>query len=220
MYILYGGKFTRALLTEQVLLESDVPYDLRAVDIVNNEHKTDRYLAINPAGWVPALVTPTGETLYETPAINLYIVDHHAIRHLAPSVLEPDRGQFLSGLFYLHGELEPTLKRYFYPHRFVARDADTSKIKEMAREAAYERLSVIDERLSKAGPYHLGERFSLVDLVMAFWTTQIDFNDTLRNVKRCQDLVVTRPKIQHKFEEGKAWRDEYIALQARGEGVR
>ena len=73
MYILYGGRFTRALMVEMVMAEGGIPYELRNVDIVAHEHRRPEYLAVNPAGWVPALLTPEGETLYETPAINLYL---------------------------------------------------------------------------------------------------------------------------------------------------
>ena len=38
MYVLYGGKFTRALMTEMVLLEGDIPYELRTVDTIKHEH--------------------------------------------------------------------------------------------------------------------------------------------------------------------------------------
>ena len=46
MYILYGGRYTRALMTEMVLLEGEIPYELRAVDIVKHEHLQPEFLAI------------------------------------------------------------------------------------------------------------------------------------------------------------------------------
>ena len=89
MYVLYGGRFTRALIVEMVMAEGGIPYELRSVDIVAHEHREPAYLAVNPAGWVPALVTPAGETLYETPAINLYLAEHHRLTHLAPESPTP-----------------------------------------------------------------------------------------------------------------------------------
>ena len=113
---------------------------------------------------MPALVTPEGETLYETPAISLYLAERHGLTHLAPAVGDPDRGLFLSGFFSLAGDLEPILKRNFYPHRYVMRDEDTAAMKERARQESLERLQVMEGRLQGKGPYHLGSRFSLVDL--------------------------------------------------------
>jgi len=223
MYVLYGGRYTRALMVEQLLLEGDIAYELRSVDIIKHEHRSRAFLAINPAGWVPALITPEGETLYETPAINLYLADHHGLVHLAPRVEEPQRGLFLSGLFYVHDELEPVMKRYFYPHRFVMREEDTPMVKHRALEAALERFAVIEQRLSAAGPYHLGERFSLVDLAMTYWAALIEnlgVLDPYPAVKHCLALVTARPKIRAKYDEQAAWSKEYAGMQERGEGVK
>ena len=55
MYILYGGRFTRVLIVEMVMAEGAIPYELRNIDIVAHQHRKPEYLAVNPAGWVPAL---------------------------------------------------------------------------------------------------------------------------------------------------------------------
>ena len=68
MYILYGGRFTRTLIVEMVMAEGDIAYELREIDIFKQQHRSPEFLAINPAGWVPAMITPEGETLHETPA--------------------------------------------------------------------------------------------------------------------------------------------------------
>ena len=223
MYILYGGGFTRALIVEMVMAEGSIPYELRNVDIVAHEHRKPEYLAINPFGWVPALVTPEGRTLYETPAINLYLAEHHGLTHLAPAVDDPDRGLFLSGLFSVTGDLEPILKRSFYPHRFVMRDEDTAAMEERAVGEALERLQVMEGRLRDKGPYHLGERFSLVDLTLCHWTAPFEEQGLLSDcpaLRRCLELVSARPRLRLLFERQKAWNLEYAGMRARGEGVR
>lgn len=223
MYILYGGGFTRAIIVEMVMAEGSIPYELRNVDIVAHEHREPEYLAINPFGWVPALVTPEGRTLYETPAINLYLAEHHGLTHLAPAVDDPDRGLFLSGLFSVTGDLEPILKRSFYPHRYVMRDEDTAAMEERAVEEALERLRVMEGRLRDKGPYHLGERFSLVDLTLCHWTAPFEERGLLADcpaLRRCLELVTARPGLGPLFERQKAWNIEYAGMRARGEGVR
>ena len=50
MYILYGGDFTRAPLVQWVLEEGKIDYELRKIDILNGEHRSAEFLAINPAG--------------------------------------------------------------------------------------------------------------------------------------------------------------------------
>ena len=223
MYILYGGSFTRAVINEMVMAEGGIDYELRPVDILKDEHRSPEFLAINPAGWVPALITPEGETLYETPAISLYLAERHGLEHLAPRIDEIERGAFLSGLFFLANDLEPAMKRYNYPHRFVFRDTDIAAMKQRALETVLDRLGVIDRRLGDAGPFHLGDRFSLVDLTMSYWTAYLDepgVLDPLPAVRRCADLVRARPKLRPMFEVIEAEHREYGKLQARDEGVR
>ena len=223
MYILYGGRFTRTLIVEMVMAEGDIAYELREVDIFKQQHRSPEFLAINPAGWVPAMITPEGETLHETPAINLYLADHHGLIHLASRVDELERGVFLSGLFYLTDELEPVMKRYFYPHRYALRAEDTPAMKQQSLNIALDRLSVIDERLRDGGPYHLGERFSLVDLTMTYWAAFIasaDVREPYPAVRQCMKLVMDRPKLRARFDELKLWKYEYAQMQARGEDVK
>jgi glutathione S-transferase len=222
VYVLYGGPFTRGLLVEMVLAEGDIAYERRAVDTLKGEHRSPEYLAVNPAGWLPALITPEGETLFETPAIDLYLTERHGLTQLAPRTEEPERGRFLSGLFYLSDELEPWIKRYYYPRRFALRAEDAPAMQEHALQGVLDRLAVIERQLRDHGPYHLGERFSLVDLTLTFWTVLLDQADrfaTYAAIRRCTTLVTDRPRLRGKFDELAAMREEYVRLQARGAGV-
>ena len=92
MYIVYGGRFTRTISVQMVLEEGDLRYELRELDILRGEHRSPEFLSINPAGYVPALITPEGQTLHETAAIVLYLADRHGLRDLAPGIDEAERG--------------------------------------------------------------------------------------------------------------------------------
>lgn len=202
MYTLYGGGFTRAHMTEMVFRELDVPYEVVEIDTLKNKHRTPEFLQINPAGWVPALKTPDGAILYETAAINLYLADRYGTGNLAPAIDDPDRGAFLSALFYLTDELEPALKRYFYPHRYSVRDGDTDMVRELAGDAVRTCLSVVDQRLQSRGPFHLGNRYSLADLTLAYWVTSMTERNIvaeLSAVQECVDCVAARAAIQSLF---------------------
>jgi glutathione S-transferase len=221
-YVLYGGEFTRTLITQMVMAEGGIDYELRQVDIIRHEHKSSEFLSINPAGLVPALVTPEGDVLYETPAINLYLADRHQLHQVAPAISDPDRGKFLSALFYLTSELEPAMKRYFYPHRYAPLKADSEKIKHKAFEDAMARFSVIDRRLSAEGPFHLGDRFSLADLTLAYWVGNVEteavFN-TFPAIGTCVHHAISRPAIRSMGGEVGTLRDRYRTLQSRGGGI-
>ena len=110
-YVLYGGPLTRAAVVEMMMLEAGLPFELRKLNIPRGDHLTPEYKALNPAGLIPTLLTPDGDALYETPAIILHLAEQHGIRELAPGLAEPERGAFLSALFFIAGELHPHLKR-------------------------------------------------------------------------------------------------------------
>lgn len=219
MYILYGGKFTRAMMVQMVMAEGGIDYELREIDILSQQEQSPEFLAINPAGFVPAMAIPDGEVLFETHAINLFLVDHHRLSQLAPMVDEPERGAFLSGLFFICDDFEPILKRYFYPQRFVLREADTPEMRRQSLALALDRLKIIDQRMQQNGPYYLGERYSLVDLAASYWAQDLDYDgnlDSMPALRRCLSLVRRRPAIAELFELRESLNDEFAQLEAEG----
>ena len=222
-YLLYGGRFTRAIIVEMVMAEGGLEYDLEPVDIMQGEQRLARFLAMNAAGHVPILVCPDGEILSETPAINLYLADHHGLNHLAPAIDDPLRGRFLSYLSYLSGDFEPAIKQYYYPHLYVLRGEDEIEYQAKSLAYALQRLQIIEQRLQNDGPYHLGERFSLLDIILGFWTVNLDFGQNLQAcpaVKRCLELVENRPLLQSLFADLRDWGAEYQQLVETGGGAR
>ena len=171
MYILYGGSFTRALAPQMVLEEAGLPYELRVVDMAAREHRSEEFLKLNPAGYVPALVTPEGDVLHEAAAIMLYLADRHGLDDMAPSPTDPQRGVFLSKLFYFTNDIQPSCKRFYFAHRYALRDEDIAAVRAQSREMVCERWQVLDDWLATNGPYHLGERFTMADLHLAMWAT-------------------------------------------------
>lgn len=214
MYRLYGGKPTRSLMVEMVMAEGGLDFEPHFVDISRGEEKSADFLAINPAGWVPALVTPEGEVLYETPAINQYLAERHGLTQLVPPPGDSLRARFLCALAYLTGELEPALKRYWYPETFGSGADDAAVIATTAQRHVFERLAIIDARLQAAGPYHLGERYSLADLTLAYWVTsveELEVEDRFEALARCCEAVTARPCLAPLFTRLRDWNREFRA---------
>lgn len=198
-YVLYGGGVTQATAVEALLEELALPYDLRAVDIVTRQNRSAAFLDVNPAGFVPALVTPEGETLHETAAILLYLCDRHADAGLAPAISDPLRGRFLSRLHYIGYELQAPAKRVFYPHRFSTDRADIPRIVQAARKMGLERWRIYDGWLAAEGPFCLGARFSAADILMAVWAAYgfkhlTEITDACPAVAQCYLRVLERPR--------------------------
>lgn len=218
MYVLYGGDFTRSTLVQWLLEEGGIAYEFRKIDILKGEHRAADFLAINPAGLVPALLTPEGDALYEVAALMLYLADRHQLTELAPPVSDPDRGLFLSALFHVAGDIQPEMKRFHFPHRFALRSEDNLKVQELAKSIVFGRLGVIDARLDKRGPYLLGPRFSLADFYLAFWIAYLDRNRACAQfprIGRLYDLVRSRPGALLYIADTERAADEYAELMKR-----
>ncbi len=171
MYVVYGGRYTRTGLVLMVLEEAQARYELREVDVVAVEHLSPDYLSLNPAGYVPCLLTPEGVALHETPAIMLYLAERHALDRLVPAPGDAMRGAFLSGFFFLADDIQPEIKRFYFPQRYSPDSKLASAVHRQAAGMLMERFSVIETRLSDERAYYLSDRFSLIDLTLAFWAT-------------------------------------------------
>ena len=81
-HVLYGGVPSQSVVIEMLLAEAEIPFDLRRIDIASEENTTEEFLKINPAGFVPAVITPEGEMLHENAAILVYFCERY---NLSPS---------------------------------------------------------------------------------------------------------------------------------------
>src|ERR1700750_3124853 len=83
MFKLYYAPGTCALATHIALEEAGAPYEAVLVDFSSQSQRSPEYLAVNPKGRVPALVTETG-TLTETPALLCFVAQRFPAAELAP----------------------------------------------------------------------------------------------------------------------------------------
>jgi glutathione S-transferase len=83
MFKLYYATGTCALATHIALEEAGAPYEAVRLDFASQAQRSPDYLAVNPKGRVPALVTESG-TLTETPALLLYVAQRFPAAELAP----------------------------------------------------------------------------------------------------------------------------------------
>jgi glutathione S-transferase len=81
---LFGAKSSCSLATHIALEEAGADYVFTKVDTAAGEQRKPEYLAINPKGRVPALVTPEG-VLTENVALLLYVAQTHPHANLAPA---------------------------------------------------------------------------------------------------------------------------------------
>lgn len=221
MYVLYGGDYTRSAMVRWMLEEAGTDFDFRRIDILKGEHRAPGFLAMNPAGVVPVLVTPEGQVLTETVALMLYLADRHGMAALAPPADDPARGPFLSALMHVACDIQPEMKRFHYPHRYVVRAEDVGRVQDMAREMVTERLGVVEARLAAAGPYLLGSRFTMADALACYWVAWLGHEEAASRhprLGRMYGLVRERPGIGAVLAETEAMAVRYTAMMQASPG--
>lgn len=164
MYKLYWCAQTAAFGPQAVLEAIGVAHEIVPVDVTKDEHLTPEYLAMNPAGKIPALVLPDGTVMHEAAAIMLYLAETHGHTDLAPALDDPIRAEFLSTFFFLTTTVQNAHKQFYYPHRFTADPAKADLVKNQAPVNIKDDWSVIEKRLAGSGPFIFGQRFTLCDI--------------------------------------------------------
>lgn len=118
MLTLYYAPDNASLILRLALEEAGLRYRTVLVDRAARAQKAPEYLALNPAGQIPTLVTPSGP-IAQTGACLLWLCDAHPAAYLGPAPGSAKRGVFLQWLFFLSNTVHADLNRIFYPDRFV-----------------------------------------------------------------------------------------------------
>ena len=106
MYTLYYFPSSASMAPHMVLEEIGAPYELALVDRNADEHKSVRYLKLNPSGLIPVLID--GDVvLTEAAAICLHLADCNPQANLVPAVGSAERAQMYKWLIYLTNTLMP-----------------------------------------------------------------------------------------------------------------
>lgn len=183
---LYYNPQSRAMIAKWMLDEAGAPYELVPIDFQKGEHKRPEFLAVNPAGKLPAL--QDGSTkVFEGPAICMYIADKIPAARLAPAPGSPERGRYLSLMVYSTAQLEPAmgdalLKLETAPQRGWT-DYETCK-------------SVVERELGE-GPYLFGDWFTAADVMigsMFIWQRMLGAATGRSKLDAYVERLLQRPK--------------------------
>ena len=161
---LYYAPGAASMLVHWLLIELDLPHELRLVDMASGAQKRPEYLALNPNGVVPTLVRD-GVPMSEAAALAMTLSDQHPAAGFAPAVDAPRRPSYNQWMFHLANAVQPLFRQWWYPHEPAGEDhADAVRALVAPRiEAAWSR---IDAHLAANGPYLLGETVSTADFYL------------------------------------------------------
>lgn len=180
---LYGGWFCpfvqRAWIT---LHEKKIPHQYIEI---NPYRKAPDFLALNPRGLVPTLAVPVEEDpqrqegqeqknlkpLYESLVVCEYLEEAYADQEkYGPSLLPQDvyeRARCRLWIDHIATRIVPG----FY--KFIQHTPDKAYSIEEARNDFLANIKTLVKEMDSAGPWFLGQQFSLVDIMLAPWAKRL-----------------------------------------------
>jgi glutathione S-transferase len=162
---LYYSPGSCSLHPHIALNEAGLPVELVRVDL--RSHKTQNgedYYAINPKGYVPALVLDDGTTLTEGAVIAQYIADQKPESKLLPPAGTMERYRAQEWLNFIASEIHKTFSPMF---------GASDEVKEKGRARLAKKFEFVAKQLD-AHPYLMGESFGVADgylFNMLTWTS-------------------------------------------------
>jgi glutathione S-transferase len=149
-----------------LLEEMGLPYRLVDIDLIKGVEHHPEFLALNPAGFIPALVD--GDvTMVESIAILQYLMEAHGPTPLAPRMGEAEYPTYLQ--FLLMGEAGISTSMFYYTnfHRLVPEGERPATLDRFIRHQFDSRLDLIRRQLERT-PYLAGDRFTAADISVAY----------------------------------------------------
>jgi len=176
------------------LEESGASFDLKKIDLKQAEQKTPEYLAINPAGSTPALVTDQG-VLTENLVIMGFIAQTHAQANLADTQSSFNFGKMQSFNGYLASSLHPAVGKLMFSRPALEGEARAQQL-----DLVLTKYRVVEDSLFK-GPWVMGDRYTVADgylSVFSRWGRQAGFltPESFPRLNDHLDRMQARPAVQ------------------------
>lgn len=148
------------------LREGGFEFELDLVDVKNDKRTAEgqSYVALNPRGYVPALLLDDGTLMTEAQVIAQYLADQKPETKLAPAWGTRERYQVMQWLNFCATELHKTFSPFFHP-------AAGAEFLAAWRARLDARLQVLSDAVV-AGPWLMGEQFTIAD-VYAFYVMRM-----------------------------------------------
>lgn len=161
MLKLYFTPDTCALASHIALEQAGADYEAVRVDFATSEQRKPEYLAINPKGRVPALVTERG-ILTETPAILVYIAQRFPAAKLAPLDDPFTLAEAQAFNSYLCSTVHVAHAHRMRGTRWSDEPATIEGMKRGAPNSVASAFGLIENGMLK-GPWVMGENYSICD---------------------------------------------------------
>lgn len=204
MITVYGIPHSRSTRVLWMLEELELDYRFIALDAANGEHKSAQYLAINPAGKVPALQIDDF-ILCESGAIVTYLADRYAGGRLIPKPSTQARALHDQWSFFALTELEQPLWT-MGKHRFaLPAEQRVPAVLDTAVWELQQALALLSQGLGDK-TYILGDNFNCADILLAHtlsWALAFKQNIAQANLLAYQQRCCQRPALTRALSQEK-----------------
>ncbi|MEZ5934816.1 MAG: glutathione S-transferase N-terminal domain-containing protein [Alphaproteobacteria bacterium] len=174
-----------------------------AVRVERGDQTKPAYLAVNPLGRVPALVTTKGSVLTEVPAILSLIADSAPASQLLPAIGDPERYEALRWLAFLSSTVHPAFGRLWRAERFVDDVTCVQAIEHRAERQLRDDYAHID-RMLEGRTFLVGNSVSVADFylfVFGRWGLRLTestrrFPNLLKHTLHIAELAATKTALE------------------------
>jgi glutathione S-transferase len=161
MFKLYYAPGTCALASHIALAEAGAAYTTVTLDFKANQQNSPEYLAINPKGRVPSLVTDRG-VLTETPAMLAFIAQSFPQAKLAPldDAFEFAKVQAINS--YLCSTVHVAHAHKMRGARWATEETTFADMKRMVPKTMGACIALIERDMLR-GPWVMGDTYTICD---------------------------------------------------------
>jgi glutathione S-transferase len=200
MLKLYFSPNACSLAPHIALEEAGADYEAVRVDFKSGEQRSERYLAINPKGRVPALATDRG-TLTEVAVILGWIAQTYPTAHLKPEGDFFTFSKMQEFNIYLASTVHVGFAHLFRTERWADSAEAIAEIKAKVPAALGPLLKLIEQRFADGRPWVMGEQYTVADpylYVMDRWLERDGVGGSARfpGMVGHRGRMQTRPAVQ------------------------
>jgi len=161
MLKLYFAPGTCALASHIALRDAGAAYTVARIDFKSNQQNSADYLAINPKGRVPALVTDRG-ILTETPAMLAFIAQSFPQAALAPLGDAFAFAEVQAFNSYLCSTAHIAHAHRMRGYRWATEESSFADMKRKVPESVGASFALIERGMLR-GPWVMGEQYTICD---------------------------------------------------------
>jgi glutathione S-transferase len=199
----YYSPGTCALASHIALQDAGADYSTVRVNFAANEQRSPEYLAINPKGRVPSLVTDKG-VLTETPAMLAFIAQSFPKARLAPLEDPFAFAQVQAFNSYLCSTVHVAHSHRMRAYRWADDPAAIAEMQRKVPQTVGACFELIEHNMLR-GPWVMGEAYTVCDPYLFTLTRWLDGDGVdlgrLPKVMEHRDRMSERPAVRKVLEE-------------------